>query len=228
MKSLVTAACLAAALGLTLAAAPEAKKAAPAADPAFAQIDKAIAEAKVNKSDASWRTKLPKPPVATFAADRDYIVHMETNKGPMTFRLLPDRAPMHVTSFIYLTRLGFYDGLSFHRVVPGFMAQGGCPLGNGTGNPGYQFHDEVGPLNKHDKPGMLSTARTSSPNSDGSQFFITFVPAPFLDKDYTVFGEMLEGMDTAKKLEAVGAPDPNPPKEPLKIVKVTVESKAKA
>ena len=85
-----------------------------------------------------------------------YVATMETTKGPIEIELMPDVAPMHVTSFIYLTRLGFYDGLSFHRVIPGFMAQGGCPLGTGTGGPGYKYAGEFDPEVKHDTPGLLS------------------------------------------------------------------------
>jgi peptidyl-prolyl cis-trans isomerase B (cyclophilin B) len=228
MKALLPAAVLAAALGLTLAAAPAApaaKKPAAAGDATLAQIDKMVADAKVDKTHAAWRTKLTKPQVATFAADRNYLVKMETNKGLITIKMLPDGAPMHVTSFLYLARLGFFDGLNFHRVIPGFMAQGGDPLGNGTGGPGYEFPGEIGPGNRHDRPGLLSMANRG-PGTDGSQFFITFVPTPFLDAKHTIFGEVVEGMDVLKKLEAAGS-ESGRTSEPLKIVKVTVDTAAK-
>ena len=146
---------------------------------------------------------------------------METNKGPIKIKLMPDVAPMHVTSFIYLSRLGFYDGLSFHRVIPGFMAQGGDPLGNGTGGPGYQYAGEFSPKAKHDTPGVLSMAN-AGPNTDGSQFFITFIPTPFLDGKHTVYGKVVEGMENLKKLEAAGS-DSGRTSEPLKIEKVTIQ-----
>lgn len=98
-------------------------------DVAIQQIDAQIAKANVDKSGSSWRTKLPKPEQATFDAKHKYYAMMETNKGLVKIEFLPDVAPMHVTNFIYLSRLGFYDGLAFHRVITGFMAQGGCPLG---------------------------------------------------------------------------------------------------
>jgi cyclophilin family peptidyl-prolyl cis-trans isomerase len=147
---------------------------------------------------------------------------METNKGPIQIELMPDAAPMHVTSFIYLSRLGFYDGLSFHRVIPGFMAQGGDPLGNGMGGPGYKYDGEFSsPKAKHSAPGMLSMAN-AGPGTDGSQFFITFVPTPFLDGKHTVYGKVVEGMDNLKKLEAAGSQS-GKTSEPLKIEKVTIQ-----
>lgn len=146
---------------------------------------------------------------------------METNKGPVKIELLPDVAPMHVTSFIYLSRLGFYDGLAFHRVITGFMAQGGCPLGTGTGGPGYEYDGEFSPSVKHDVPGLLSMAN-AGPGTDGSQFFLTFVPTPWLDGKHTIYGKVVEGMDTLKKLEAAGSRG-GTPTEPLEIEKVTIE-----
>src|SRR5262245_8711941 len=96
-------------------------------DPAIQQIDQQIAKANVDKSNANWRTSLPKPEKVTFDAKHKYYAMMETNKGMVKIEFLPDVAPMHVTNFIYLSKLGFYDGLTFHRVITGFMAQGGCP-----------------------------------------------------------------------------------------------------
>jgi cyclophilin family peptidyl-prolyl cis-trans isomerase len=148
---------------------------------------------------------------------------MKTNKGPVTIQLLPDVAPMHVTNFIYLTKLGFYDGIKFHRVITNFMAQGGDPLGNGTGGPGYQFDGEFSDKAKHDKGGKLSMAN-AGPGTDGSQFFLTFVPTPWLDGKHSIFGEVTEGMETLKALEAAGSQS-GATSEPLKMEKVTVEVK---
>jgi cyclophilin family peptidyl-prolyl cis-trans isomerase len=190
-------------------------------DQAIRQIDDQIAAAKVNKQDANWRTKLPKPAAATFASGSTYFANMTTNKGPVKIKLLPDVAPMHVTSFIYLTRLGFYDGLAFHRVIPGFMAQGGCPLGTGTGGPGYKYAGEISESVKHDRPGLLSMAN-AGPGTDGSQFFLTFVATPWLDGKHTIYGEVVEGMDTLKAIEPLGSRGGRTT-EPVKLETVTIE-----
>lgn len=194
-------------------------------DPAIEAIKKFIAEQKIDTAKEGWKTKLPKPPQLTFDPKKAYYWVMETNKGSIKLRLMPDVAPMHVSSCIYLNTLGFYDGLKFHRVIQRFMAQGGDPLGSGGGNPGYEMHVEIKPDVKHSKPGMLSTARRGGDlDSDGSQFFLTFGPTPSLDGEYTIYGEMVEGADVLKQLEACGRPrDPAPPTEPLFIKKGTIE-----
>jgi len=210
--------------GATRAADQPAKEKKPmsakAEDQAIAQIDQFIAEQKVDTSKAGWKTSLAKPPKATFTAGKTYVWQLATNKGTMKIRLLPDVAPMHVSSTIYLTRLGFYDGLTFHRVIPGFMAQGGDPVGNGTGGPGYKYDGEFDPKVKHDKPGLLSMAN-AGPGTDGSQFFLTFVPTPHLDGRHTIFGEVIAGQDVLKKLEAAGSPS-GKTTEPLTIEKATI------
>jgi len=190
-------------------------------DVAIQQIDQQIAKANVDKSSANWKTKLPKPEKVTFDAKHRYYALMETTKGLVKIEFLPDVAPMHVTNFIYLSRLGFYDGLSFHRVITGFMAQGGCPLGTGTGGPGYQFAGEFSDSVKHATGGLLSMAN-AGPGTDGSQFFLTFVPTSWLDGKHTIFGKVVEGMDVVKKLEAAGSQS-GKTSEPLKIDKVTIK-----
>ena len=190
-------------------------------DSALKAIDEMIQKANVDKGKSTWKTSLPKPQKVTFDPAHKYFARMVTNKGSIRIHLLPDVAPMHVTSFIYLTRLGFYDGLAFHRVIPGFMAQGGCPLGNGTGGPGYEYAGEFSSSVRHDRPGLLSMANRG-PNTDGSQFFLTFVPTPWLDGKHTIYGEVVEGMDTLKALEAVGSQGGRT-KEPVKVEKVTIE-----
>ena len=190
-------------------------------DKAMKQIEAQVSGLKLDKSNAKWKTSLAKPTQAEFDPAHTYFAMMQTNKGPVKIKFLPQVAPMHVTSFIYLTKLGFYDGLPFHRVISGFMAQGGDPLGNGTGGPGYKFDGEFDPKVKHEKPGLLSMAN-AGPGTDGSQFFLTFVPTPWLDGKHTIFGEVVEGMDTLKKLEASGSRS-GQTSEPLKIEKVTIE-----
>jgi len=114
---------------------------------------------------------------------------MTTSKGVITLRLFADQTPYTVASFANLARRGFYDGLKFHRVIPDFMIQGGCPKGTGTSGPGYDFADEFNPALRHSKPGILSMAN-AGPGTNGSQFFITHIPCPWLDGKHTVFGEI--------------------------------------
>ncbi|MBV1879061.1 MAG: peptidylprolyl isomerase [Pseudomonadales bacterium] len=140
----------------------------------------------------------------SFDKDKTYFWDMVTNKGNMSFRLFHKTAPMHVTSTIHLSKLGFYDEVIFHRVIPGFMAQGGDPTGTGRGGPGYKYAGEFAEGIHHDKPGLLSMAN-AGPNTDGSQFFITFVPTPFLDGKHTIFGELVSGEETLNLLETKGS-----------------------
>ncbi|WP_144392862.1 peptidylprolyl isomerase [Pleionea sediminis] len=176
----------------------------PAKDDAIEQIDAFIAEQKVDKVKPGWKEKLTEPPKLTFTPNKDYLWYLKTNKGQIVIRFMPDVAPMHVSSTIYLTRLGFYNDLTFHRVITGFMAQGGDPRGNGTGNPGYQYKGEYSENAKHDKAGILSMAN-AGPGTDGSQFFITFRETQHLDGRHTVFGEVVEGMDVLKEIEKLGS-----------------------
>jgi cyclophilin family peptidyl-prolyl cis-trans isomerase len=186
------------------------------------RIDDLIAAANVTKDEAGkWRTSLSKPAVITFAPGETWKARVTTSKGEIVIRLLSDTAPMHVTSFAYLARLGFYDGLTFHRVIQGFMAQGGCPLGSGTGGPGYQFAGEFSPNVKHDRPGLLSMAN-AGPGTDGSQFFLTFVPTPWLDGNHTIFGAVESGQETLAALEKAGSSSGRT-SERLLMEKVTIE-----
>jgi len=169
-------------------------------DKAISAIDAFISEQKVDKEESDWKSHLTKPPKVEFASGSRYFWNLDTNKGNIKVQLYPDSAPMHVTSTIYLTRLGFYDDVVFHRVIPGFMAQGGDPTGTGSGGPGYQYAGEFGGDAKHTKGGMLSMAN-AGPGTDGSQFFLTFVATPHLDGKHTLYGEVVEGMDAVKQLE---------------------------
>ena len=119
---------------------------------------------------------------------------METDKGTIHLDLFPEQAPVTVASFVNLANRGFYDGLSCHRVIADFMIQGGCPLGTGTGDPGYRFEDECTPELRHDRPGVLSMAN-AGPRTNGSQFFITHVHTPWLDGKHTVFGRVVASED---------------------------------
>lgn len=188
---------------------------------AIKQIDEMIARAGIDKTNPDWKSSVTAPGPVTFDGDCPYTAKMSTNKGKIEIKLLSDTAPLHVASFLYLSRLGFYDGLKFHRVIPGFMAQGGCPLGNGTGGPGYQYDGEYNPDVVHQRGGLLSMAN-AGPGTDGSQFFLTFVPTPWLDGKHTIFGEITEGMDTLKAIEACGSPDGRTT-EPVLIEKVTID-----
>src|SRR3954471_22204466 len=131
-----------------------------------------------------------------------YVARMETTAGPIVLELYPKQAPHHVNSFVFLAQQGFYDGVIFHRVIPGFMIQGGDPTGTGEGGPGYKLKAEFNDL-RHTR-GVLSAARTSDPDTAGSQFFIMHAAAPFLDGKYSAFGKVTEGMETVDKI--VNAP----------------------
>jgi peptidyl-prolyl cis-trans isomerase B (cyclophilin B) len=189
-------------------------------DPAIAMIQGQIDAAHVDKSSAEWRTSLTRPAVATFTPGRSYLWTLVTSKGELRLKLLPEAAPMHVTSTIYLTLLGFYDSLIFHRIIKGFMAQGGDPLGNGRGSPGYAFAVEVSAAARHDARGVLSMAN-AGPGTEGSQFFITFAPQPNLDGKYSVFGNLVAGMDTLTAIEAAGTAGEGKP-GPVTITSATI------
>ena len=118
----------------------------------------------------------------------------KTNKGEINLELYAEKAPITVANFVNLSKRGYYDGLKFHRVIPDFMIQGGCPQGTGTGGPGYQFKDEFHPTLRHDTAGILSMAN-SGPSTNGSQFFITHTDTPWLDNNHTVFGSVITDSD---------------------------------
>ncbi|HTV47816.1 MAG TPA: peptidylprolyl isomerase [Phycisphaerae bacterium] len=148
-------------------------------------------------------------------------VTMQTEHGIIEIELWPDVAPKTVENFLTLISKGFYDGLSFHRIIPGFMIQGGCPQGTGMGGPGYQIKAEFNPR-KHVR-GVISMARSSHPDSAGSQFFIMHADSPHLDGQYTAFGMVITGIEVVDKIAAVKLSDPragSPVTKP-KIIKVT-------
>jgi peptidyl-prolyl cis-trans isomerase A (cyclophilin A) len=162
---------------------------------------------------------------------------LETSQGEIVCRLFEKEAPKTVENFVGLAegtkkftdpktgqkaKRPFFDGLAFHRVIPQFMIQGGCPLGNGTGGPGYRFADEFHASLRHSAPGKLSMAN-SGPNTNGSQFFVTVAATPWLDNRHTIFGEIIEGQDIANKISEVPRDSSDRPRTPVVLQRVRIE-----
>ena len=174
-------------------------------DAAIAAVAQHITSIGVDKANPNWKRSLQQPPTLTFDASKTYFWNIKTNVGDVKVKLLPDTAPIHVSSTIFLTQLGFYDDLIFHRVITDFMAQGGCPEGSGRAGPGYKYAGEFDPNVKHDRPGLLSMANAGA-GTDGSQFFLTFKETPWLDGKHTIFGEVVGGKTaTLTELEKRGS-----------------------
>src|SRR5258707_11643131 len=151
----------------------------------------------------------------------------DTTEGKFKVKLFADKAPNTVSNFVSLadgskTGKPFYDGTTFHRVIPDFMIQGGCPLGTGTGGPGYKFADEFHPSLKHTKGGLLSMAN-AGPNTNGSQFFVTVAATPWLDNKHSIFGEVVEGQDVADKISKLPRDANDRPRTPVTLKKVRIE-----
>ena len=140
------------------------------------------------------------PPDGNFDTSKTYRANFKTLRGDFGVELYVTQVPLTVENFVKLSRSRFYDNTTFHRVIPGFMAQGGCPKGTGTGDPGYKFADEFNPSLKHDSEGILSMAN-AGPHTNGSQFFITFAPTPHLDGHHAVFGKVTSGMDVVRSIK---------------------------
>ncbi len=139
------------------------------------------------------------PPPMTIDTEKTYYATIKTEKGDIRLLLFDDEAPMTVNNFIFLARQGFYDGCTFHRVIPGFMAQAGDPTGTGSGGPGYTFPDEFSPYLSHDSAGILSMAN-AGPDTNGSQFFLTYAPQAHLDGRHSIFGKVVDGMEVLLSL----------------------------
>ena len=149
--------------------------------------------------------------------------NFETSMGNFTIELFEQQAPKTVENFVKLAEKKFYDGVIFHRVIDGFMIQGGDPTGTGRGGPGYQFADEFHPQLKHTSEGILSMAN-AGPNTNGSQFFITVVPTTWLTGKHTIFGELVEGQDIAEKITRVPRGRNDRPSKDVVLKKVTIET----
>jgi cyclophilin family peptidyl-prolyl cis-trans isomerase len=146
----------------------------------------------------------------TIDPKKRYSATFKTEKGDFVVELYADKVPATVNNFVFLAREKFYDGVTFHRVIKGFMAQGGDPTGTGAGGPGYKFKDEFHPALRHNSPGILSMAN-AGPNTNGSQFFVTHAPTPHLDNRHSVFGKVTQGLDV---LLAIPERDPGRAREP--------------
>ncbi len=149
------------------------------------------------------------------------IAEFKTNKGNFKVELFNDKAPLTTGNFMKLVDDGFYNGLIFHRVIPGFMIQGGCPHGTGRGGPGHTIKDEFHPQLKHDSKGILSMAN-AGPNTGGSQFFITVAPTPWLDKHHAIFGKVIEGYEVVEAISKVPAGRNDKPQQDVVIKSVTI------
>jgi cyclophilin family peptidyl-prolyl cis-trans isomerase/protein-disulfide isomerase len=163
-------------------------------------------------------------PEQTVDASKAYTATLKTEQGDIVIKLYAKQAPMAVNNFIFLAKQGWYDNVIFHRVIPGFVAQAGDPSGTGYGTPGYAFSNEVTPELRFDQAGVVGMAN-AGPDSNGAQFFITFAPAPNLDGQYTVFGQVIQGMDVTKKLTPRDPSQGGDLPQGSKILSVTIEEK---
>ncbi len=168
---------------------------------------------------------LPLTVSAVPALNPENTIYLDLPSGRVVIQMLPNVAPRHVARIKELTRKGFYDGLTFHRVIPGFMAQTGDPIGDGSGGSGHELKAEFS--NKQHIRGTVSMARASDPNSADSQFFICFAPAPFLDGQYTVWGQVVSGMEFVDKIKAGSQYNNGAVSNPTRIVRMKVASDVK-
>ena len=162
----------------------------------------------------------PAAPSGALDTTKSYTARFKTERGDIVVELYADRVPLTVENFVNLARSGFYDGTTFHRVIKGFMAQGGDPTGTGTGGPGYQFGDEFHPSLRHDGPGVLSMANAGA-GTNGSQFFITHSATPHLDDKHSVFGRVTEGMDVVNALRERDPQRDRNPGDRIETIEIT-------
>jgi len=161
-----------------------------------------------------------KPPEMVIDPKKKYTATFRLDKGDIVVELFADKAPRTVNNFVFLARDGFYNGVTFHRVIADFMAQGGDPTGTGRGGPGYTFADEFHPGLKHSKAGILSMAN-AGPNTNGSQFFITLAPTPHLDGRHSVFGQVVKGMEVLKSISLRDPATARTPGDAIRAIEIT-------
>lgn len=168
-------------------------------------------------------TRFAKPEQVIDPTKFDYYAEIETSKGRIGIDLFENEAPITVNSFVFLALHRYFEGVVFHRVIPGFVAQTGDPTGTGMGGPGYQFGLEVTPKLNYDKKGLLGMARTMDPNSNGSQFFITLAPTPHLTGQYTLFAKVVEGMEVVRRLAPTEGPGATGERDKILSVEILVK-----
>ena len=193
--------------------------------PLLAEVDAYISGIELDRDAENWRFATPPPPALSVPEGERALWILETSAGVMRFELFHDIAPNHVSNTIYLSRLGFYDGLHFHRIVGGFVAQSGSPDGSLSGGPAYRFASEISKTRRgrHRRKGILSAAPPKGRHDyDGSQFFITLKASPSLDGDHTVYGGMLDGKKVLRALDRAGTPSGRPLKK-ISILSARIE-----
>lgn len=214
MKRLILLAALAPILPMFAACAGKEPTPTPAPTPTSAPTSTPSVAGMLGPGDS------PAPPVGALDTSKSYTATFKTEKGDFTIELFDDEAPLTVENFVNLARIGYYDGVTFHRVIDGFMAQGGDPTGTGGGGPGYRFKDEFSPSRRHDGPGVLSMAN-AGPGTNGSQFFITFEATPHLNDVHSVFGKVIEGMSVVNSLTVRDPGTATKPGDAIVTVEIT-------
>ena len=175
----------------------------------------------ISVSSPSGRVMYSSPPQMLLDSSSDYAADFRTNYGNFRVDLLVTQTPITVNNFVFLAQQGFYDGLTFHRVIENFMIQGGDPTGNGTGGPGYAFQDEIVPGVVFDAPGKLAMAN-AGPGTNGSQFFLTTVPTPHLNGNHTIFGTVTEGQAVVDAISRVNTGPRDNPLQPVIIERIDI------
>lgn len=180
--------------------------------------------ASVPEAADRQRRQFDEPPAMDLDPKADYRAVMRTSCGTVELDLFEDQTPVTVNNFVALARDAFYDGLTFHRVIDGFMIQGGDPAGDGTGGPGYQFEDEIVEELRFDRPGLLAMAN-AGPATNGSQFFITVAPTEQLNDQHTIFGEVTGGMDVVEEINTLPTDERDRPTDTVYIERVTIRER---
>ncbi|HEY1684774.1 MAG TPA: peptidylprolyl isomerase [Tepidisphaeraceae bacterium] len=214
----------AAGLGIVLSLGSFNSKSAAQTTPPLTKMDETAPSATSQPQESAMpKQQWSSAPAMTIDVNKTYTAHIDTTLGPIDVVFFPKDAPKTVNSFIFLAKQGFYNGLIFHRVIPGFMIQGGDPTGTGMGGPGYNVPAEFND-HKHLR-GILSMARSSDPDSAGSQFFIVQKDSTFLDHQYTVFGQVTSGLDTVDKIVNLPRDGNDRPNDPPSIKSITIQEK---